>query len=355
MALLPVSLMLDRVERYGAESDSARFIELLYAGELMLKFTTAAFIAAIEDDRENQRYRLLHALVRADGVGSWSKALDEALTGPASQHLSPALADIRRQFTERCAKGAWQHTAVHDLRTVLQGVHDEAAPAADKVQLRAWFQTFSELRNKTRGHGAITPAACARLVPALEKSIRALATNNPIFHLEWAYLHRNLSGKYKVVPLSDSSDRFASLKSAAAAAGENYKNGVYLFAGGYRPVDLIYSNLDIADFFLPNGGFQNGTFELHSLLTDSRRKGDATPYLAVATDRPPSETEGQGELDVLENVFSNLPAAPIGYVRRPELEAEVVAALTNDRHPIVTLVGRGGIGKTSLALTVLRA
>ena len=52
-------------------------------------------------------------------------------------------------------------------------------------------------------------------------------------------------------------------------------------------------------------------------------------------------------------IFTNLPAATPGYVRRPQLESDVREALMNDRHPLVTLVGRGGIGKTSLALTVL--
>ena len=53
-------------------------------------------------------------------------------------------------------------------------------------------------------------------------------------------------------------------------------------------------------------------------------------------------------------MLTNLPTLAPGYVRRPRLEAEVCASLTNDRHPIVTLVGRGGIGKTSLVLAALR-
>jgi ABC-type uncharacterized transport system YnjBCD ATPase subunit len=36
-----------------------------------------------------------------------------------------------------------------------------------------------------------------------------------------------------------------------------------------------------------------------------------------------------------------------------DLERELYQTLVNDRHPVITLVGRGGIGKTSLALTVL--
>ena len=147
---------------------------------------------------------------------------------------------------------------------------------------------------------------------------------------------------------------FAKLKSAAAVTGENYPNGVYLWAGRYRRVELVYTDLDVSDFFLPNGAFCNGSYELHSLITDSRLKGDAAPYIATPSERPPSETEGKGELDALGKVFTNLPALASNYVRRPHLEEEVHQALMNDRHPIVTLVGRGGIGKTSLALATLR-
>lgn len=112
--------MLARVSRYGADSDTALFSELLYAGELILKMTTAAFVAAIEDDRENHRYRMLHDLVRADSVGDWARAIDEILTGPASQRLAGSLTDERKAFTERLGKGSWQREAVQNLHEVLR-------------------------------------------------------------------------------------------------------------------------------------------------------------------------------------------------------------------------------------------
>jgi hypothetical protein len=353
MTFAPLDLMLARVARYGADSDAALFTELLYAGELILKITTAAFIAAVQDDRESHRYRLLHDLVRADGVGEWARALDEVLAGPTSQQLAASFNDTRRVFTERLGRGNWQQEAVRDIHDVLIGVHDGVQPIGDKVALRTWFQLFAELRNKTRGHGALTPATCARLVPKLESTIRNICTNNPIFGMSWAYLHRNLSGKYNVIEVGGDQRVFAKLKSAAAANGDNYPDGLYIWGNSCRRVELIYSDMDVSDFFVPNGAFRNGTYELHSLISDSRLKGDASPYLAAASQRPPSETEGKGELNIQGHVFTNLPATAAGYVRRQQLEAEVFAALMNDRHPIVTLVGRGGIGKTSVALSVL--
>jgi NB-ARC domain len=352
MPFTPIDLMMKRVENYS-NSDSELFTELLYAGEFIVKMTVAAFIASIEDDREHHRYRLLHALVRADGIGEWASSLEEALSGPASQHLAAALTDERRIFSERVRKGSWQHEAVQDLQEVLRGIHPNVQPLGDRASLRSWFTKFAELRNKTRGHGATTPATCAKIARRLHSSVSLLITNNPIFKRPWAYLHRNLSGKYKVVELGGDAAAFAGLKTTSAIRGENYQDGVYMWAGRARRVELVHSDLDASDFFLPNGGFRARTYELHSLITDNRLIGDASPYLLVAGSRPASETEGKGELDVVENVFTNLPAVPTGYVSRPRLEAEIREAITNDRHPIVTLVGQGGIGKTSLTLAIL--
>jgi hypothetical protein len=181
MTFLPLNLMLDRTRRYGADSDTVLFTELLYAGEFILKLTVAAFVSAIEDDRENHRYRLIHGLVRADGIGEWSRALDDVLTGTATQHLSSALFNARRSFTERLGMGAWQYEAVSLLHDVVADMSNVTQALSDRVALRAWFQTFAELRNKTRGHGAPTPAMCSRLVPKLKTSIELLSSNNPIF------------------------------------------------------------------------------------------------------------------------------------------------------------------------------
>ena len=56
---------------------------------------------------------------------------------------------------------------------------------------------------------------------------------------------------------------------------------------------------------------------------------------------------------VVGRCFANLPPLARDYIHRTELEAELESILSNDRNPLITLVGRGGIGKTSLALKVL--
>ena len=48
-----------------------------------------------------------------------------------------------------------------------------------------------------------------------------------------------------------------------------------------------------------------------------------------------------------------MPRAPADFVSRGELERELTALLDDERHEIITLVGSGGIGKTTLSLEVL--
>ena len=353
MSFRPIDMILARVELARSDSDTAFFHELLYAGEFIIKITAAALVALINDDRERHRYRLIHTLVRADGIGEWARVIDDALTGSSSQHILDTAKDDRRVFVERLGYDTWQHHAVSLIQNVLRCIDPAVAGTPARVALRAWFSSFVELRNKTRGHGAPTAAACSSACPELEESIRLLCENNVLFKRPWAYLHRNLSGKYRVVSLGGNASAFEDFKTSNAINLDRYNNGIYMSIGAPRLVELVRTNLDVSDFYFPNGAFNGKRFELHSLITDSRLEGDASPYLASASELPQSETHGRGQLEIVLNVFSNIPAVPSGYVRRQRLEGEIVDVLMNDRHPIVTLLGRGGIGKTSLALNTL--
>ena len=207
----PLRLMFDRVRNFS-DNDSALFTELLYAGEFILRLTTSAFVCVLDDDREKNRYRLIHGLVRANGIGEWSRALDETFTGTASQNFPSKLNDTRRIYTERVGKGSWQHEAVSKLQEVLDGVTGETTPAIEKIALRNWFQAFAELRNKTRGHGAVTPATAARLAKTLNETISILGIRSPIFSMPWVYLHRNMSGKYTVIDLEADASQLDRIK-----------------------------------------------------------------------------------------------------------------------------------------------
>ena len=173
MPFTPIKKMMERVETNG-ESDPILFYELLYAGEFAIKLIVLASVASVEDNRENYKYQFLHRLVRAAGIGDWANVFDDICTGPAWQQISPPFDEALLVFKQRAETDSWQYRAMCDLQEALEGVYSDAQPMGRKVYLRAWFTKFVELRNKTRGHGAITPATCASLVRSLRSSIELL-------------------------------------------------------------------------------------------------------------------------------------------------------------------------------------
>jgi hypothetical protein len=350
MYLLPIARMLQRVEAAKQDSDTDYFINLMYLGELITKITTAALVAAIVNDKDRHRYRQLHRLVRADGIGQWAEVLDDTLTGLASQFLQRQARIEQKELTQRMKAGAWQYEAVSLLNLSLKFLGQAREETSTKVDGRRWFTLFAELRNKTRGHGAPTSAVCSKVAPILAKSIMIVIDNLGLFGRPWVYLQRNLSGKYRVTKLGDSAGEFDYLRSDRSATWEN---GIYTFFDRPTPVELASSDPEISDFFLPNGGFKGKRFEILSYISGTTAESDASPYLIPATELPPSETEGIGYLEIQGRVFGNLPPVVAGYVNRPELQEDLKKKLLDDRHPVITLAGRGGIGKTSAALATL--
>jgi hypothetical protein len=346
--------MWERVEIARQDSDTALFLNLMYMGELVVKLVCAGMVASVSDDTDRHRYRLVHRLVRADGIGDWAATLDELLTGPAAQSVIADAQTEHRELTQKCNSGDWQYESVLSLDSCLRVLDKQREGFPFKFEGKRWFQFFTELRNKTRAHGATSATMCGQICPFLESSIRILTDNLSLFNREWAYLHRNLSGKYRVTRLSDSVASFDILKGARIPdTWRNNQDGVYIFFGHPCCVELLDTDADAMDFFLPNGAFTEKKYELISYLTDSRRNGNSDRYMAPATSLPKSETHGLGRLDSQGLLFGNVPPTPGGYVKRDVLQKELTECLLDDRHPIVTLVGRGGIGKTALALAVL--
>jgi hypothetical protein len=353
--LIPLKKMWERVEIARQDSDTALFFHLMYTGEAVVKLVTAAMVAGIPDDTDRHRYRFSHRLVRADGVGDWTTTLDELLVGPAAQHVLEDARTEHRELTAKVSPGEWQHEAVVLLDKCLRAIDKQREGIPFKLDGKRWFQYFAELRNTTRAHGATSSAKCSQLSPLLESSIRLVTQHFSLFSREWAYLHRNLSGKYRVTKLVESAPAFDVLKSGKMPSEWGaLQDGIYVLFDHPCHVQLIDSDPEASDFFFPNGRFSEKKFEQISYDTDTRRDGDSTKFLAPATSLPRSETQGLGRLELHESVFSNVPRTSAGYVKRKSLEEELIRRLVEeDRHPIVTLVGRGGIGKTALALAVL--
>jgi hypothetical protein len=297
--------MWERVERARADSDVAFFNDLLLLGEVLLKLTVSTFIAAINDETNRYRYRHCHRLVRADGFGEWNSVLDDVLTGPSANYMVQEANVIARSLTQKLGHETWQHQCATLLNRCLQqlaSIKRDAVPA--KVPGKRWFADLVELRNKTRGHGAVSVGVASALASLLEQALRLYCDNCPFLPRPWAFLHQNLSGKYRVSRISADSAPFESLKNIA---GPHLPDGVYIYLDQPRRVELLHSDPDQLDFYFPNGAFDGTRYELLSYITGNTTYADAAPYSAPAQPLPESATQGRAYLDIQGNTFSNAP------------------------------------------------
>lgn len=336
------------------DSDLAYFYDLLLYGEFLTKTISLFLLSAINEDKERTKYRHEHFLVRANAIGDFSKTIDEIVTGPSAQILTSTIRDYElRELTQRSTFGDWQYEAQKLLVESLSIFKIEHNELPIKSPLRSWFQYFTQLRNKTRGHGATRSEPCSEASPKLEESIRLIIDNFTAFKRPWAYLYKNLSGKYRVSALNGSSTDFEYLKRDNT---NNFESGIYCFLDYPRKINLFFSNPELTDFFVSNGNLKEDSYETISYITDERLNQSAKDFLNPITVLPSSHTEGYNQLDVIGNCFTNLPQAPDEYIKREHLEIELKKVLLEEeRFPIVTLLGKGGVGKTSLSINVINA
>lgn len=350
---LPVSRMLERARVAREDSDSAYYLELLYIGEVVIKTLVLEALAGLHEDKDGHKYALTHRLVRADGIGEWADVLDAALTGPASPHLAVAARDSQQALTMNFGPpdDTWQRRAVDQLVAACRCLDEDFEDLSrTKISVRQWVRSFVWLRNRTRGHGAPKSATLATVCPSLESSLAEMITSAPALQRPWAHLRRNLSGKFRVTSFGSARGPFEYL---TAEPDHALPDGAHVMFDVPKHVPLLISDPDLTDFFLPNGNWRNGQFEVMSYITDERRSQDGSDYVLPPGAKPASETTALPVLDVIGNVFTNMPPRRDSYVQRPTLERELAEVLVNDRFPVVTLHGRGGVGKTSLALEVL--
>src|SRR5829696_2582989 len=114
--LMPIAKMWNRVDIAREDSDTACFDALMYMGEMVTKLVASGLVAAVNEDVDRNRYRLIHRLVRANSIGGWSQVIDEVVSGHTSNYLSPGVRREQRELMQKRKAGTWQHDSVVRLR-----------------------------------------------------------------------------------------------------------------------------------------------------------------------------------------------------------------------------------------------
>lgn len=173
--------MWHRVQRAYEDSDASAFDTVMEAGELYIKLASCGLVAAIRDDPQRNKYRLTHNLVRANGLGEWTAALDDIFSGPPNQFLFPEARVEVRELTQKVAVGDWQYEVAQSINACLRKVRPETEILPQKVSCRQAISEFVTLRNKTRGHGALSVTVKAEIVKDLESALRTFVYNFSLF------------------------------------------------------------------------------------------------------------------------------------------------------------------------------
>ena len=363
MKFRPFDRMWDHIEIQKDISDAAYFNALMYMGRMSMKISVAALVAAVHDGRDRHQYRLKYRLVRAEGYGDWGSVLEHILTGvTAHNHYEGITGSDNEvyQLTKKTTAGDWQHQSVILLAKCLQEIGQKHTTSRDsKIKGMEWFKSFPQLRNKTQGHGAPSSGQLSRICHDLHSSIKLFTDNFRLFQRPWAYIAQTLKGKYRVVRWTEEAD---TLRTLATVKGKKFTfpEGVYVLFGdevsseSLRKIDLITSDVDLNDVFLPNGRWRDNHYETLSYLSDQKRRINGNNYLTPITDLHPSETQGLNSVLEEGATIYNMPPKQRGYILRLPPEENLYRQIIDETPTqIITLSGSGGVGKTWLTLEVL--
>ena len=347
-----VEKLKEQVEKARQISDAEAFISLLKMGEFLTKVTSLAVISSLTQNKDRLRYRYLFEVVSADGIGSWTKVLDQILGTAVSMNLIKEFNTEKNELLSSQVKDSWGYDMIYNIYKCKEIITGTSYGFNFKIKLKDWFKNFAELRND-HAHNRVSLSEYRKLIPFLENSLSTYTENFSLFKRQWIFVYKMNNGTIKSIKLNDPTV----LNQTEISLDSFTYEGIYIIFDDNKLVyiDLISTDIELNDFFLPNGRFTDKKFEMISYLTGKTAEGDSKYFHSPLEALPKSETNGLEKLELVNYLFTNLPTINRKYIKRPKIEEKLYETLMDERRwPIVSLRGRGGIGKTSTALAVLK-
>jgi hypothetical protein len=353
-----IAQVVRRLNVTGSNDSADTWLMTSYISECLIKTIAIVLIAGIRRTNPSIAKRFEYELVRADGLGTWDKLIGDCTGQSYAGYLDNDLQNLVTWITQKHSRSAddWARKASEHCSAILKLLGMPETDIPQRLTVKFLIGQIIRIRNKTKAHGAVGPDFFAQANQLFIDSVITLLFESPIVQWEWFHLSMRASKEnVRAIRLVGNNPNHVlaaeSIKLNYNIDGLHFRSHTrgYLFNCG----DLFRSNRECSIFMVPNGGYTNtGNAEFLDYANGQIAHVELLEYLQPPAPLPPSATEGANLLDIYSNVFGNLPQRPDGYVSRKNLEDELLTRLSDRNHPVITLHGRGGIGKTSLALHV---
>jgi hypothetical protein len=351
-----LALVARRLNMLGLGQGADSFLNISYAAEAVIKTIGVVLVSSLREGFPDDAYRLSYALVHADGLGVWDTAIRECARNLSAQ-LPHEVTRLREWVTRKrpSSEDVWLADSmdacneIFSLLAIQDRFSERQRAALDLIT------ALIRIRGKTKAHGAVTQDFYAQANPLYGQAVYSLVRKCPVADWDWASFQRRgrnetvmiaLTGQMPAIPASPPVSVPNLGDRPHTVCFRSPESEVWIACD-----DLLISDKECQHFSFPNGQFTNaGRSEFIDYASGHCATLDSSHYTTPPAPLPVSETHGSSTLEVRSNAFENLPTLPGRYVRRPNLERELEDRLRDKNHTIITLHGRGGVGKTWLAL-----
>ena len=354
----PVATVARRLNVAGLNASADTFLLTSYLTESMMKSLAITLLAGVRAGSPTVAHKFEYELVRADGLGVWERVLSDFTGQSHAGYVDSDLQSMVAWLSQKRTRpdDAWAREVADSCGKILSLLGMSDAESPPRLSVRHILSQFVRIRNKTKAHGAVGEDFFEKANPLYAHAVATLLRNCPLVNWRWYHLSlRQQNDSVRAVSLQGLSA--TNLDVIVAEALRPQHSGIHfrthergqLFHCG----DLLRCNRECSSFLLPNGGYNDkGVAEFLDYGSGRVEHVELPQYLIPPARLPASATEGLEDLDVFSNVLGNLPPRSPRYIARPVLQSELTTRLLDRNHPIVTLHGRGGVGKTSLAIHV---
>jgi len=362
----------ERLENAKANGDAFLSEDCILILELIIKLYTFATLGLLQKHKEKPEYKKIIASInQSGGTGDWTRALHETMTGPLYRYIDNYASKYKEELLND-KDNPWTSDLKKNLEKTFE-IFDIKSQFGQKTNLLKLFTYIVELRNKTRGHGAHIAEKNIEAAPFLHASIIGfLDSSKFINELVWLHLHKNVANTNAVSWLAGNKIELLNQYLNYNYSIKNGEDKLYLIITeeaknlkNFEDIDLILRPLPDDLYicgsdkllFLNNGNFQSSTCQCEYLcFFNGKTKTKSVTHI----DEPstyiniPFSSTGAVKLQIKNNVLTNIPDSIPNYIQRNTLESELLSILKNkEQNAIITITGRGGIGKTSIVLKVL--